>query len=55
MAFGDTTEGPHGSAALAVVSGGAALPPTGPLADGRLVRTEVEETTMKPAYPAVDH
>ncbi len=50
-AFGDTTEGPHGSAALAVASAGAALPSTGPLADGRLVRTEVEATTMKTAYP----
>ncbi|MGH2712091.1 MAG: S8 family serine peptidase [Actinomycetota bacterium] len=51
-AFGDTTEGPHGQVALAVASEGAALPSSGPLADGILVRTEVEETTMKTADPA---
>jgi len=50
-AFGDTVEGPHGGAALAVASEAEAMPSSGPLADGRLVRTEVEETTMKTAYP----
>ena len=51
-AFRDTREGPHGPAALAVAPDGSSKPSSGPLADGVLVRTEVEETTMKTADPA---
>jgi hypothetical protein len=50
-ALGDSVEGPHGSSALAVAAEGVALPSSGPLADGILVRTEVEATTMKTADP----
>ena len=49
--FGDTDEGPHGEAALALAGDGSTIPSQGPLSDGALTNLEVRETTEKTALP----